>query len=122
MPPRQIDYSEPLGIALEGWRYPFAGEISAAASRGRGSAHGLHGCRSAGAGQWSHHCSAARQELYGEYWANTIRVLTSAGYRVVVPDQIGFGKSSKPDIAYSFKLLAEHTDQLLDCVERFPEP
>jgi len=33
---------------------------------------------------------------------------------VVVPDQIGFGKSSKPDIRYHFDLLARNTKMLLD--------
>ncbi len=32
----------------------------------------------------------------------------------MVPDQIGFGRSSKPDIHYSFHLLAANTKQLLD--------
>ena len=50
----------------------------------------------------------------GEYWAQTIRVLTDHGYRVIVPDQIGFGKSSKPDIDYHFDLLAANTKALLD--------
>ena len=50
----------------------------------------------------------------GYYWANVIAFLCSNGYRVVVPDQIGWGKSSKPDIRYSFHLLAANTAQLLD--------
>jgi pimeloyl-ACP methyl ester carboxylesterase len=33
---------------------------------------------------------------------------------VVVPDQIGFGKSSKPNIHYSFHLMAANTKKLLD--------
>jgi pimeloyl-ACP methyl ester carboxylesterase len=33
---------------------------------------------------------------------------------VIVPDQIGFGKSSKPFIHYSFHLLARFNKQLLD--------
>src|SRR5690606_7254320 len=32
----------------------------------------------------------------GAYWKTTIDALTKEGYRVIVPDQIGFGKSSKP--------------------------
>jgi pimeloyl-ACP methyl ester carboxylesterase len=36
------------------------------------------------------------------------------GYRVVAPDQIGWGKSPKPDIHYSFQLLAANTAVLLD--------
>ena len=29
-------------------------------------------------------------------WGDTARVLAASGYRVIVPDQIGFCKSSKP--------------------------
>jgi pimeloyl-ACP methyl ester carboxylesterase len=51
----------------------------------------------------------------GAYWGPTIKVLAENGYRVVVPDQIGFGKSSKPHmIQYSFQLLAGNTRSLLD--------
>ena len=57
------------------------------------------------------------KNFYGAYWQNTIAVLTHAGFRVVVPDQIGFGKSSKPDIAYSFDLLAKNTATLLDTLK-----
>jgi pimeloyl-ACP methyl ester carboxylesterase len=35
------------------------------------------------------------------YFLNVIQALTGAGYRVVAPDQIGWGKSAKPDIHYS---------------------
>jgi pimeloyl-ACP methyl ester carboxylesterase len=50
----------------------------------------------------------------GYYFEHVIRALTRTGYRVVVPDQIGWGKSSKPDIHYSFQLLAANTAALLD--------
>jgi pimeloyl-ACP methyl ester carboxylesterase len=50
----------------------------------------------------------------GYYFRNVIEALTGAGYRVVVPDQIGWGKSPKPDIHYSFQLLAANTEALLD--------
>ena len=48
------------------------------------------------------------------YWGPTIKALTEAGYRVVAPDQIGFGKSSKPTFAYSFDEMARATIALLD--------
>jgi pimeloyl-ACP methyl ester carboxylesterase len=41
----------------------------------------------------------------GYYFEHVIEALAATGYRVVVPDQIGWGKSSKPDIHYSFQLL-----------------
>ena len=48
------------------------------------------------------------------YWEPTIKVLTAAGYRVIAPDQIGFGKSSKPTFAYNFDAMARATMALLD--------
>ncbi|MBC7371837.1 MAG: alpha/beta hydrolase [Bdellovibrionaceae bacterium] len=41
--------------------------------------------------------------------------LQTMGYRVIIPDQIGFGKSSKPtNFQYSFQALASMTNQLLE--------
>ena len=48
-----------------------------------------------------------------DYWAPTIAALSQAGYRVIAPDQIGFGKSSKPNVAYHFDDLAANTQALL---------
>lgn len=51
----------------------------------------------------------------GAYWGQTAKVLAGKGYRVIVPDQIGFGKSSKPDmLQYTFQLLAAATRAVLD--------
>lgn len=50
----------------------------------------------------------------GYYWLDTAHALAAAGYRIIIPDQIGWGKSSKPDIRYSFQLLAANTAHLLD--------
>lgn len=48
-------------------------------------------------------------------WADTATALAAKGYRVIVPDQIGFCKSSKPaGYQYSFHSLAELTRGLLD--------
>lgn len=105
----------PLGIAMEAYAYPypvhfFALTIEgqdlqmaymdvppAASSVARGTVVLFHG-----------------KNFFGAYWKGTIEVLSKAGFRVVVPDQIGFGKSSKPDIHYSFHLLAKNTRDLLD--------
>jgi pimeloyl-ACP methyl ester carboxylesterase len=48
------------------------------------------------------------------YWAPVIKTLSEAGYRVIVPDQIGFGKSSKPTGELHFDTLARNTVALLD--------
>jgi pimeloyl-ACP methyl ester carboxylesterase len=49
------------------------------------------------------------------YWETTIDTLIAEGYDVLVPDQIGFGKSTKPKhFQYSFQQLALNTKTLLD--------
>ncbi|MBD3169677.1 MAG: alpha/beta fold hydrolase [candidate division Zixibacteria bacterium] len=54
----------------------------------------------------------------GAYWASTIEFLTGEGYRVIAPDQIGFGKSSKPEYyQFSFHILAENTRKLLESLD-----
>jgi pimeloyl-ACP methyl ester carboxylesterase len=54
----------------------------------------------------------------GAYWEPTVRALVSRGYRAIVPDQIGFGKSSKPEhFQFTFQELAGHTRALLDSLQ-----
>ena len=50
----------------------------------------------------------------GYYWKDVILFLTNEGYRVIVPDQVGWGQSDKPTIHYSFHLLSVNTKKLLD--------
>ncbi|GGK69949.1 alpha/beta fold hydrolase [Rufibacter glacialis] len=51
----------------------------------------------------------------GAYWEQTAQDLAKNGFRVIIPDQIGFGKSSKPqNIQYTFQMLAQNTKGLLD--------
>jgi len=107
-PPR-----EPYGIALEGFAYPYPvhllpvvndGEqlsmaymdVSPAQPNGR-TVVLLHG-----------------RNFPSSYWAPVIKMLSEAGFRVVVPDQIGFGKSSKPQGELHFDNLARNTIALLD--------
>ena len=107
-PPR-----EPYGIALEGFPYPYPvhqlplvndGEqlrmaymdVAPAQPNGR-TVVLLHG-----------------RNFPSSYWAPVIKMLNDAGYRVVVPDQIGFGKSSKPAGELHFDTLARNTIALLD--------
>jgi len=104
---------EPYGIALEGFAYPYPvhllplvndGEqvrmaymdVASPQPNGR-SVVLLHG-----------------RNFPSSYWAPVIKNLNEAGYRVVVPDQIGFGKSSKPQGDLHFDTLARNTIALLD--------
>jgi pimeloyl-ACP methyl ester carboxylesterase len=50
----------------------------------------------------------------GFYWAGPIETLRNAGFRVVVTDQIGFGRSSKPIIPYNFNDMALNTKRVLE--------
>jgi pimeloyl-ACP methyl ester carboxylesterase len=50
----------------------------------------------------------------GFYWRGPIEVLRKEGFRVVVVDQIGFGRSSKPIIPYNFHDMALNTKRVLD--------
>jgi pimeloyl-ACP methyl ester carboxylesterase len=104
---------EPYGIGLEGFAYPYPvnmlplvndGEpvrmaymdVAPAQPNGRAVVL-LHG-----------------RNFPSSYWAPVIKTLTDAGYRVVVPDQIGFGKSSKPAADLHFDTLARNTIALMD--------
>jgi pimeloyl-ACP methyl ester carboxylesterase len=54
----------------------------------------------------------------GYYWERVAKDLLKKNYRVIIPDQIGFGKSSKPDYyQYSFGQLALNTKTLLDSLK-----
>jgi pimeloyl-ACP methyl ester carboxylesterase len=104
---------EPYGIGLEGFAYPYPvsllplvndGEqvrmaymdVAPAQPNGR-TVVLLHG-----------------RNFPSSYWAPVIQTLTGSGYRVIVPDQIGFGKSSKPSADLHFDTLARNTIALLD--------
>lgn len=51
----------------------------------------------------------------GAYWEQTAKDLSAKGFRVIIPDQIGFGKSSKPQhYQFSFAQLAVNTKAILD--------
>jgi pimeloyl-ACP methyl ester carboxylesterase len=52
----------------------------------------------------------------GFYWGGPIDALRKEGFRVVVPDQIGFGRSSKPIIPYNFHDMALNTRRLLQAL------
>jgi pimeloyl-ACP methyl ester carboxylesterase len=49
----------------------------------------------------------------GFYFAGPIEALRKEGFRIVVPDQIGFGRSSKAVIPYNFHDMAANSRKLL---------
>jgi pimeloyl-ACP methyl ester carboxylesterase len=51
----------------------------------------------------------------GYYWNRIAKDLVKRGYRVIIPDQIGFGKSSKPSAyQFSFAQLSLNTLKLME--------
>jgi pimeloyl-ACP methyl ester carboxylesterase len=53
----------------------------------------------------------------GFYWGGPIEVLRKEGFRVVVPDQIGYGRSSKPIMPYNFTDMARNTRLILQTLK-----
>lgn len=50
----------------------------------------------------------------GFYFGGPIDALRKEGFRVVVPDQIGYGRSSKPIMTYAFDDMARNTHLILE--------
>jgi pimeloyl-ACP methyl ester carboxylesterase len=107
--------AEPLGIAMENYTYPHPVQLFSLTNDGQDmkmaymDVEPAAGKEKRGAVVLFH-----GKNFFGAYWKDTITVLRDAGFRVIVPDQIGFGKSSKPDIHYSFHVLAKNTHDLLE--------
>lgn len=109
-----VPASEPLGISLEGFPYPFPVQMLPLAVEGQDLRMAYMDVAPTGPPTGKVVLLLHGKNFPGAYWAETIRVLAAAGHRVVVPDQIGFGRSSKPDVHYTFELLAQSTRKLLD--------
>lgn len=107
---------EPLGIALEGYAFPHPVKFHTLSYRGEDLRMAYMDVPPVGAANGETVLLLHGANFFGAYWRDTITALTQAGYRVVVPDQIGFGKSSKPVLPYSFHWLAANTKSLLDAL------
>jgi len=104
----------PLSISLEGYEYPCPVHLLPLTIEGQDLRMAYMDVQPEGKGNGRTVMLLHGKNFFGKYWGDTIRFLTQNGYRVIVPDQIGFGKSSKPDIHYTFQLLAANTKKLLD--------
>ena len=105
---------EPLGIGLEGLPYPYEVRYLSLAMSGEPVRMAYMDIPPGGDGNGRTAVLLHGRNFFGEYWKDTAAFLSAAGWRVLVPDQVGFGKSSKPDIALSFHALAQNTKALLD--------
>jgi pimeloyl-ACP methyl ester carboxylesterase len=112
---------EAMGIALEGFPYPYPIHFLPITLEGEDLRLAYMDVAPAGAPTGRTVVLLHGRNFPSSYWEPTIEALAAAGYRVVAPDQIGFGKSSKPGFAYNFDAMARATIALLDSlhVDRF---
>jgi pimeloyl-ACP methyl ester carboxylesterase len=112
--PTTVSEIRPLGIALEELNYPYPVSFVELTNEGQPVRMAYMDISASGSDNGRTIVLLHGRNFSGFYWQSAIEALSSAGYRVIVPDQVGFGKSSKPDLAYDFDLLAMNTMQLLD--------
>lgn len=112
--PTTVSEIRPLGIALEEMNYPYPVSFVDLSNERQSVRMAYMDVSASGAANGRTIVLLHGRNFSGFYWQSAIEALSSAGYRVIVPDQVGFGKSSKPDITYDFDLLAMNTMQLLD--------
>ena len=106
-------YDEPLGIGLESWPYPGPVSWRACAAGGQNLRMAYMDIAPTAKARARTVVLLHGKNFDSSYWAGPIKDLAGAGFRVIVPDQIGFNKSSKPDVAYSLDMLADNTINLL---------
>ena len=104
----------PLSISMENYRYPYDVGLLPLTIEGQDLRMAYMDIPAIGNPNGKAVLLLHGKNFFGAYWEETIRFLSQSGFRVIVPDQIGFGKSSKPNIHYSFHLLASNTKKLLD--------
>jgi pimeloyl-ACP methyl ester carboxylesterase len=101
------------GPELEGFDYPYSVKQFAFASQGQNLHMAYMDVAPAGAPRGTIVLLHGKN-FCGATWEASIKVLSEAGYRVIVPDQIGFCKSSKPaGYQFTFQQLAHNTQALL---------
>src|ERR1700722_9907399 len=105
---------KPLGIALEEYPYPWPVHFLPLVIDGQDLRMAYMDVRPSGSANGRAVVLMHGKNFGGYYWRDVAEALAAVGYRVIVPDQVGWGKSPKPDIRYSFQLLATNTAHLLD--------
>ncbi|WP_215304280.1 alpha/beta fold hydrolase [Polynucleobacter sp. AP-Elch-400A-B2] len=111
-PPSRYANASPLDLRLSAWPYPYPTKEFKTSLQGQSATMVYMDVPAVGQ-QKGVVVLFHGKNFSSDYWAPTLKGLTSAGYRVIAPDQIGFGKSSKPDVAYHFDDLAQNTQALL---------
>ncbi len=105
---------EPYGIDLEGFAYPYPVSLFPVTNDGEQLKMAYMDVGASGQPNGRTVVLLHGRNFPSSYWAPVIKTLADAGFRVVVPDQIGFGKSSKQQGELHFDTLARNTIALLD--------
>ena len=108
------DNAEPLGAGMEGWVYPHPAHYLQFEQEGQLLRMAYMDVKPSGNPNGRTVVLFHGKNFGADYWANTLRALSAQGYRVVATDQIGFGKSTKPEFRYTFAMLADNNVRLLD--------
>ena len=116
LPALAQEASEPLGIALEGYPYPYPVSHLDLTRDGEAQRLAYMDVKPAGPANGRTVLLLHGRNFPASYWQPVIVALTKAGYRVVAPDQLGFGKSSKPVGPFTFDRMAADTVALLDAL------
>ncbi len=111
---QQDDVAPALGIGIEAWPYPYPVHFFEVFVEGQPCRMAYMDVAPTGAPNGRTAVLMHGKNFSSDYWAEVIAELARAGTRVIVPDQVGFNKSSKPDLDYSFDSLAANTAALLD--------
>lgn len=112
--PQASQNEQPFGIALEGFAYPYPVKMLPLAQEGERLRMAYMDVRPEGQANGRTALLLHGRNFPSSYWQGVIEALAARGYRVVVPDQIGFNKSSKPAFDLHFDQLARNTAALLD--------
>lgn len=103
-----------FGPQLEGFTYPHPVQRFSLTSQGQALSMAFMEVAPTSAANGRTAVLLHGKNFCGATWERTIAVLAEAGYRVIVPDQIGFCASSKPrGYQFSFNQLATNTRALL---------
>ncbi|MBR1125425.1 alpha/beta hydrolase [Bradyrhizobium lablabi] len=109
-------YTEPLGTSLEGWPYPGPVQFLPLTMHGQQVRMAYMDFSPTAPANGRSVMLLHGKNFDSSYWTGPIGWLRGSGFRVVVPDQIGFNKSSKPDLHYTFEALAANTMALADAL------
>jgi pimeloyl-ACP methyl ester carboxylesterase len=104
----------PLGIGIEAWPYPAPVRFFDLVLDGQPCRMAYMDVAPTGPASGRTAVLLHGKNFSSDYWAGVIAHLAARGDRVLVPDQVGFNKSAKPDLDYTFDMLSANTLALLD--------